>query len=106
MLATDLDRSRLALAHRTNALGALFEWLAKPPRFNLHLTPTSAGRPSLVEQFFHDVTNERLQRGVLASAIDFDPPSTSTQHITKPNPFIWTQSARDIQQKGICAKPA
>ena len=72
MLATDLDRSRLALAHRINALGALFEWLAKPPRFNMHLTPTSAARPNLVEKVFREVTTERLQRGVLASATGFE----------------------------------
>ena len=108
MLATDLGRSRLALAHRINALGALFECLAKPPRFNMHLTPTSAARPNLVEKVFRDVTTERLQRGVLASATDFEAVLNEygVHHSTKPNPLIWTQSARDIQQKGICAKPA
>ena len=107
MLATDFDGSRQTLAHRINALGALFEWLAKPPRFNMHLTPTSAARPNLVEKVFRDVTIDGLQRGVFTSATDLEATINEyvVHHSTKPNPFIWTQSARNLSQKVIRAKP-
>lgn len=81
------------------------EWLAKHPRFNMHFTPTSASWLNMVERFFRDITTERLRRGVFTSvpeligAID----EYVAHHNTKPKPFIWTKSARDILQKVIRA---
>ena len=81
------------------------QWLAKHPRFNMHFTPTSASWLNMVERFFRDITTERLRRGVftsvpeLISAID----EYIAHHNTKPKPFIWTKSARDILQKVIRA---
>lgn len=81
------------------------DWLAKHPRFKMHFTPTSASWLNMVERFFRDITTERLQRGVftsvpeLISAID----EYVAHHNTKPKPFIWTKSARDILQKVIRA---
>ena len=80
-------------------------WLAKHPRFNMHFTPTSASWLNMVERFFRDITTERLRRGVFTSvpeligAID----KYIAHHNTKPKPFIWTKSARDILQKVIRA---
>jgi transposase len=80
-------------------------WLAKHPRFNMHFTPTSASWLNMVERFFRDITTERLRRGVFTSvpeligAID----EYIAHHNTKPKPFIWTKSARDILQKVIRA---
>jgi transposase len=81
------------------------DWLAKHPRFNMHFTPTSASWLNMVERFFRDITTERLRRGVFTSvpeligAID----EYIAHHNTKPKPFIWTKSARDILQKVIRA---
>ena len=81
------------------------EWLAKHPRFHMHFTPTSASWLNMVERFFRDITTERLRRGVFTSvpeligAID----EYIAHHNTKPKPFIWTKSARDILQKVIRA---
>jgi transposase len=81
------------------------KWLAKHPRFNMHFTPTSASWLNMVERFFRDITTERLRRGVFTSvpeligAID----EYIAHHNTKPKPFIWTKSARDILQKVIRA---
>ena len=81
------------------------EWLAKHSRFNMHFTPTSASWLNMVERFFRDITTERLRRGVFANvpeligAID----EYIAHHNTKPKPFIWTKSARDILQKVIRA---
>ena len=80
-------------------------WLAKHPRFHMHFTPTSASWLNMVERFFRDITTDRLRRGVftsvpaLVSAID----DYIAHHNTKPKPFIWTKSARDILQKVIRA---
>ncbi len=81
------------------------DWLAKHPRFTMHFTPTSASWLNMVERFFRDITTERLRRGVFTSvpeligAID----DYIDHHNTKPKPFIWTKSARDILQKVIRA---
>ena len=81
------------------------DWLAKHPRFHMHFTPTSASWLNMVERFFRDITTERLRRGVFTSvpeligAID----EYIAHHNTKPKPFIWTKSARDILQKVIRA---
>jgi len=80
-------------------------WLDKHPRFVMHFTPTSASWLNMVERFFRDITTERLRRGVFTSvpeligAID----DYIAHHNTKPKPFIWTKSARDILQKVIRA---
>lgn len=81
------------------------KWLAKHPRFIMHFTPTSASWLNMVERFFRDITTERIRRGVftsvseLVAAID----EYITNHNTKPKPFIWTKSARDILQKVVRA---
>jgi len=81
------------------------KWLARHPRFHMHFTPTSASWLNMVERFFRDITTERLRRGVftnvpeLVTAID----EYIAHHNTKPKPFIWTKSARDILQKVIRA---
>jgi len=79
------------------------KWLAKHPRFVMHFTPTSASLLNMVERFFRDITTEWIRRGVftsvpeLVTAID----ECIAHHNTKPKPFIWTKSARDILQKVV-----
>lgn len=91
--------------YATHKHPAVQDWLAKHPRFVMHFTPTSASWLNMVERFFRDITTERLRRGVftsvpeLVAAID----EYIAHHNTKPKPFIWTKSARDILQKVIRA---
>lgn len=81
------------------------EWLTKHPRFNMHFTPTSASWLNMVERFFRDITTERLRRGVFTSVSELVTAIEEyiAHHNTKPKPFIWTKSARDILQKVIRA---
>lgn len=81
------------------------KWLDKHPRFVMHFTPTSASWLNMVERFFRDITTERLRRGVFSSVSDLVAAIDGyiAQHNTKPKPFIWTKSARDILQKVIRA---
>jgi len=91
--------------YATHKHPAVQEWLAKHPRFVMHFTPTSASWLNMVERFFRDITDQRLRRGVFTSvpeliaAID----EYIAHHNTRPKPFIWTKSARDILQKVIRA---
>ena len=79
--------------------------MAKHPRLHMHFTPTSASWLNMVERFLRGITDKRLRRGVFTSvpnlvcAID----EYIAHHNTKPKPFIWTKSARDILQKVIRA---
>ncbi|MBI4740396.1 MAG: hypothetical protein HY777_02320 [Betaproteobacteria bacterium] len=52
--------------------------VAKHPRFNMHFTPTSASWIDAIDEYI-------------------------AHHNTKPKPFIWTKSARDILEKVIRA---
>ena len=76
-------------------------WLARHPRFHLHFTPTSASWLNMVERFFRDLTQNRLQRGVfrdleeLITAIG----TYIDRHNQSPKPFIWTARADDILAK-------
>ena len=80
-------------------------WLKKNPRFKMHFTPTSASWLNMVERFFRNITTERLRRGVFTSVPDLIGAIDEyiAHHNTKPKPFIWTKSARDILQKVIRA---
>jgi transposase len=80
-------------------------WLAKHPRFHMHFTPTSASWLNMVERFFRDITTKRLRRGVFVSVPDLVAAIDEyiAHHNTKPKPFIWTKSARDILEKVIRA---
>ena len=91
--------------YATHKHPSVLKWLENHPRFVMHFTPTSASWLNMVERFFRDITTERLRRGVFTSvpeligAID----DYIAHHNTKPKPFIWTKSARDILQKVIRA---
>jgi transposase len=91
--------------YATHKHPAVQEWLAKHPRFTMHFTPTSASWLNMVERFFRDITTERLRRGVFTSVAELIGAINEyiAHHNTKPKPFIWTKSARDILQKVIRA---
>lgn len=43
------------------------EWLAKRPRWHVHLTPTSSSWSNQVERFFATLTKKQLRRGIYRS---------------------------------------
>jgi transposase len=91
--------------YATHKHPAVKKWLSKHPRFHMHFTPTSASWLNMVERFFRDITTERLRRGVFTSVPDLVTAIEEyiAHHNTRPKPFIWTKSARDILQKVIRA---
>src|SRR5665213_2102649 len=77
------------------------EWIAKHPRFHIHFTPTSASWLNMVEQFFRDITTQRLRNGVFRSVPEL---TTAIKeyigvHNKNPKPFVWTAKAHDILAK-------
>jgi transposase len=47
--------------HKTELIRS---WLAKRPRWHVHLTPTSSSWPQQVERFFALLTEQQIKRGV------------------------------------------
>ena len=91
--------------YATHKHPAVQEWLATHPRFNMHVTPTSASWLNMVERLFRDICKNQLRRGVftsvpkLVTAVD----EHVAHHDIDAKPFIWSKSARDILQKVIRA---
>lgn len=73
-------------------------WLAKRPRWHVHLTPTSASWPNQVERFFALITERKIRRGIYRSvaALRAEITSVIELHNADPRPFRWTKSADDI----------
>jgi transposase len=73
-------------------------FLARRPRWHVHLTPTSASWINQVERFFADLTAKQIRRGVHRSTRDLE--AAISRYIAAvnadPKPFRWTKSADDI----------
>lgn len=91
--------------YATHKHPAVQNWLSKHPRIHMHFTPTSASWLNMVERFFRDISTQRIRRGAFTSVSDLVRAIDEyvAHHNTKPKPFIWTKSARDILQKVIRA---
>jgi transposase len=77
------------------------EWLAKHPRFQVHLTPTSSSWLNLVERWFREITEKRIRRGsfesvpeLIAAIYDYLEASNAD-----PKPFVWHASVQAILDK-------
>lgn len=84
--------------YATHKTPLIRNWLAKRPRWHVHLTPTSSSWLNQVERFFALLTDKRIRRGIYRSvnALRTDIASFISQHNTDPKPFRWTKSADDI----------
>lgn len=73
-------------------------WLAKRPRWHVHLTPTGSSWLNQVERFFALLTDKKIRRGIYRSvaALRSDITSFIDRHNADPRPFRWTKSADDI----------
>lgn len=69
------------------------KWLAKRPRWHVHLTPTSSSWLNQVERFFALLTDKKIRRGIYRSvaALRADIASFIDQHNADPKPFQWTK---------------
>ena len=84
--------------YATHKTPLIRNWLAKRPRWHVHLTPTSASWLNQVERFFALITERKIRRGIYRSvaALRADIMSFLDHHNADPKPFRWTKSADDI----------
>ena len=94
----DLDVHLVMDNYATHKTPLIRNWLAKRPRWHIHLTPTSASWLNQVERFFAFITERKIRRGIYRSvaALRADIMSFLDQHNHHPAPFRWTKSADDI----------
>jgi transposase len=95
---TDLDVHLVMDNYATHKTPLIRNWLAKRPRWHVHLTPTSASWLNQVERFFALLTERQIRRGIHRSLEALYDTITSfiEQHNADPKPFRWTKSADDI----------
>jgi len=84
--------------YATHKTKLIRDWLAKRPRWHVHLTPTSSSWLNQVERFFALLTERQLRRGIHRSVADLRAAIDGyiEQHNAAPQPFRWTKSASDI----------
>jgi hypothetical protein len=73
-------------------------WPTKPPRWHVHLTPTSASWPIRVERLFALIIEKKIRRRTYHSVVALcaDIFSFIEQHNADPKPFHRTKPADDI----------
>lgn len=94
----DLDVHLVMDNYATHKTPLIRAWLAKRPRWHVHLTPTSSSWLNQVERFFALLTDRQIRRGVHRNLEALHNAITSfiDQHNANPKPFRWTKSADDI----------
>ena len=71
-------------------LTLLQAWLAKHPRFAMQFTPTSASWLNMVERFFRDISEHRIERDSFISVAELELAIDLyiVHHNAHPKPFI------------------
>ncbi len=94
----DLDVHLVMDNYATHKTPLIRKWLAKRPRWHVHLTPTSSSWLNQVERFFALLTDKKIRRGVHRNVADLqaDIAAFIDRHNADPKPFRWTKSADDI----------
>jgi transposase len=84
--------------YATHKTQLIRNWLAKRPRWHVHLTPTSSSWLNQVERFFALLTDKKIRRGVHRGVAELqaDIAAFINQHNAEPKPFRWTKTADDI----------
>jgi transposase len=94
----DLDVHLVMDNYATHKTPLIRKWLARRPRWHVHLTPTSSSWINQVERFFALLTERQIRRGIHRSvtALHAAIAAFIAQHNADPKPFRWTKSADDI----------
>jgi transposase len=94
----DLDVHLIWDNYATHKTTLIRDWLAKRPRWHVHLTPTSSSWLNQVERFFAMLTDKQIRRGVHRSVEELEAAITAflDKHNAVPKPFRWIKSADDI----------
>jgi DDE superfamily endonuclease len=104
----ELDLHLIVDNYGTHKHPRVKSWLRRHPRFHLHFTPTSSSWLNLVERWFRDLTDKRIQRGsfegvpeLIAAIEDYLDQSNQNPHV-----LVWTASADSILAKIAKCKEA
>ena len=94
----DLDVHLVVDNYATHKTPLIRAWLARRPRWHVHLTPTSSSWLNQVERFFALLTDTQLRRGIHRSVTALHEAIATfiDQHNASPKPFRWIKSADDI----------
>jgi transposase len=94
----DLEVHLVMDNYATHKTPLIRKWLARRPRWHVHLTPTSSSWLNQVERFFALLTDKQIRRGIHRSVAALHDTITSfiDGHNADPKPFRWTKSADDI----------
>ena len=97
-LPPDMDVHLVMDNYATHKTPLIRTWLARRPRWHVHLTPTSSSWLNQVERFFALLTDKQLRRGIHRSVAALHEAINSfiDQHNANPKPFRWVKSADDI----------
>jgi transposase len=84
--------------YATHKTKVIRDWLAKRPRWHVHLTPTSSSWLNQVERFFALLTERQLRRGVHRTVVELEAAIQAflDDHNRNPKAFKWIKSADDI----------
>ena len=94
----DLDVHLVIDNYATHKAPLVRAWLARRPRWHVHLTPTSSSWLNQVERFFALLTERQLRRAVHRSVPELKAAIQTfiDNHNADPKPFRWTKSADHI----------
>jgi len=94
----DLDVHLVMDNYATHKTPLIRNWLARRPRWHVHLTPTSSSWLNQVERFFALLTDKQIRRGIHRSVVALQDAINGfiQLHNANPKPFRWTKSADDI----------
>ena len=95
---SELDVHLVMDNYATHKTALIRNWLARRPRWHVHLTPTSSSWLNQVERFFALLTDKQIRRGVHRNIAALHDTITSfiARNNADPKPFRWTKSADDI----------
>jgi transposase len=84
--------------HGTHKTAPIHRWLARHPRYHLHLTPTGASWINPVERFLALLTEKQVRRGAHRSTAELEAAILTylAIHNEHPKPFVWTKTADQI----------
>jgi transposase len=97
-IPADLDVHLVWDNYATHKTKMIRDWLAKRPRWHVHLTPTSSSWLHQVERLFALLTERQLRRGVHRSVEELEAAINAflDHHNANPKAFKWIKSAEDI----------
>jgi transposase len=84
--------------YATHKTPAVWQWLARHPRFHVHFTPTSSSWINQVERWFGLLTQKLLRRAAHKSVrqLEKDILTWVETWNEDPKPFIWTKTGEEI----------